>query len=933
MNTTQREIKRELAAGSLALLAMLAACVSAPAPGGAQTCEVPLFIKQGSIDANVMILFDNSGSMMEAMFHPDYDPDQTWLPPAGVTGFNPTTVYYITTAGPYTPNTVPPTSSARPTTPSALLAGTHNSERARYYGNYLNWIFWHATDEQRSAVPVITRVQVAKLVVNDIINRSERVRFGLTVFNADVNNHGGTVIAECGADKATLTSTVNNIRANTWTPLGETMEDILDYFRRAGSGAPIQEHCQYNFLIVMTDGFPTMDRNVSAYLVDADGDGRDPGTCASIGAPYPESNYCSDHMDDVAFWMRHNDLRGDLPNMQTVITYTIGFGIDAGILQETASNGGGFYLTSNNAAELWLSLSRVMADIITRISSGAAVAVVSTERGDEDRLYRGKFMPSLWRGYLEAFDLPYEAGEPNVWEAGDLLSARNPADRTIFTGIGSQEYNWSTGHAADLMGRLGVSTVDSAATLMQWVRGHEQAGYRMRDFWPLGDIIHSTPVVVGRPSNFTVDEGYQTFLQTHRDRPRHIYVGGNDGMLHAFRADSGHEVWAFIPEFALPKLKLIAHPDYCHTYTVDQTPAIRDVKLSGTWKTVLVGGGREGGQSYFCLDITNPASPSLLWQTEIAGIGNTMSEAEYALVDGESIVLVGSGLDEAGGRASIYALDLATGSLLGQRLLSTVAGGRNKATTPKAVDHDFDGQTDVVYIGDMAGNLWRLEPDGGNPADWDAVRLFQCNQEITAQPSVAFDEYYNLLVYFGTGAYLTDPDVSTVDQNSFYCVIDNGSGTELARGDLRDQTSDPDDLGTADGWFVDLWNRPAGERVTERAVVVAGTVYFTSFAPSLSPCDAGGTSWLYHMSYRDGNRPDVDDDHQDGDAAERSEELGEGIASRPVVDIVNENIIVQSSDATINVQDIGQTIFHLTVRSWQENFDFVPGLGDSTMTP
>ena len=59
----------------------------------------------------------------------------------------------------------------------------------------------------------------------------------------------------------------------------------------------------------MTDGFPTMDRDVSSYLRDADGDGNDPGNCASIGAPYPESNNCSDHMDDVAYYMRHNDLR------------------------------------------------------------------------------------------------------------------------------------------------------------------------------------------------------------------------------------------------------------------------------------------------------------------------------------------------------------------------------------------------------------------------------------------------------------------------------------------------------------------------------------------------------------------------------------------------------------------------------------------------
>jgi hypothetical protein len=104
-------------------------------------------------------------------------------------------------------------------------------------------------------------------------------------------------------------------------------------------------------------------------------------------------------------------------------------------------------------------------------------------------------------------------------------------------------------------------------------------------------------------------------------------------------------------------------------------------------------------------------------------------------------------------------------------------------------------------------------------------------------------------------------------------------------------------------------------------VVVANNVYFTTFAPSGAACQAGGTSWFYHMQYLSGGSPEVDDDYEGTATAERSEYLGEGVASRPVVDIVNESIIVQSSNATIAVQDIGQAIFHLSVRSWQENFD------------
>ena len=70
---------------------------------------------------------------------------------------------------------------------------------------------------------------------------------------------------------------------------------------------------------------------------------------------------------------------------------------------------------------LTLSIEQAMQDILRRISAGSAVAVVSTERGTDDRLYRGKFMPVDWNGYLECFQLPYTEGEKPLWDAGLLL--------------------------------------------------------------------------------------------------------------------------------------------------------------------------------------------------------------------------------------------------------------------------------------------------------------------------------------------------------------------------------------------------------------------------------------------------------------------------------------------------------------------------------
>lgn len=905
---------RAVLPSAFAVLILLATPGAAPA----QQCEIPLFIKQASVDANVMFLFDNSGSMNETMYHPNYDPGTSY---SG--NFNTTRMYYIRSDRYYTPRNF---NRRWPRMPRAFLINSDNGQSGRYIGNYLNWIYFHADDTQRSELPLVTRIQVSKVVVNDVIDRSsERIRFGVTTFHL----YGpGNIIGNCGTNRTALHAVVNGVTANTWTPLGESMETLLDYFASDLPSAPIQEACQHNFVVVMTDGYPTMDLDVSSYLVDADGDGNDPGNCTSIGAPYSNSNDCSDHLDDVAYYMYQNDLRPDLgepgesgPDGQNVVTYTIGFGIDASILQDTAANGDGLYFLAEDAAELAVAFDRVLQDIILRISSGAAVAVISSEQGDDDRLFRGKFMPGSWEGYLEAYSLPYEQGAEPVWEAGQILGGRSSTDRDIYTALGEVRFDFTPGNASDLMSAMEVPDEETAADVINWARGEDVPGYRGHNGRVLGDIVHSTPVVVGAPSLFSTDEDYQSFLAYYSSRPKMIYVGANDGMLHAFYANDGWEAWAFVPEFALPKLHDVADSSYCHLYTCDQTPSVRDVKIGGTWRTVLVAGGGRGGSSYFAIDVTEATAPEILWQVDLPDGKSFASEAEFAQIDGTPVVLIGSGLDEDTGKAYIYTCRVDDGTLLGSRLLSDAGTDRNKVTRPRAVDLDLDDETDLVYCADLMGHLWRADVnEEHDPDGWSMSALFDGDQAITATPAPAYGDENMILVYFGTGAYMVDDDLDTMEQNSFYCVYDRQDGGSHSRWDLVDQTSTISDIGEADGWYVDLWHEST-ERVTEQAVVVAGAVLFTSFAPGSDVCVAGGRSWLHRMSYDDGS--ELED--EEGNNTPRDEELEEGFASRPVVDLVNEEVIIQSSNATITVEDIGATYFHLSVRSWQENYDHANG--------
>ncbi len=875
----------------------------------AQQCEIPLFVKQGLSGANVMILADNSGSMNAPIFDLRYDHNTEY------TGdFKTESTYYVSRDGWYEPRDF---KNSWPSSPSAYLVDSDNGQNSRYIGNYLNFIFYHLTDDQRAAVPQVTRIQVLKAVLKNIIERSEQLNFGLTKFQS---SRGGSIVGKCGENRTALQAQIDGLTANMWTPLGESMETILDYFSDDGPQAPIQESCQYNFVLVVTDGLPTKDVDVSGYLHDTDGDGREPGNCTSIGAPYSNSYDCSDYFDDVSYYMANEDLRPDLEGEQNVFTYVVGFHENAPLLQQAADNGQGLFFHAENAVELYLSIEYAIQDVLRRISAGSAVAVVSTERGTDDRLYRGKFMPLDWHGYLESYRLPYTDGDEPVWEAGNLLAERSPSSRTIFTALGDQRAEFHTSRAPDLRTALGATSDEEAADLISWGRGGYIPEYRYRKGWILGDIVHSTPVVVGPPSDFVPTESYQNFQNNNAYRTKMVYVGANDGMLHAFDAESGYENWAFVPEFALPAFSVMADSGYCHKYTCDQTVNVKDVKINGSWRTILVSGGGEGSAAIYALDITDPDNPVVKWQADLPNGKTLHSEVEMFSVGGTAVALVGGGLDETNGESWLYAYDLNDGNELGWVSLGSNPVNRNKTTKPAVVDLNLDGEVDLIYTADMLGSVYRIDTNGSPyPGNWDISEFYESSQEITADPVAAYGPDGSVYLYFGTGAYLDDDDVTSTGQQRFVCLFDRHSGRTIRLSDLTNQTSSISDIGDDDGWYVNLWHDP-GERVSESAAVVAETVIFTSFAPSGEACVAGGQSWLYQMRYDDGGIPENDDMQ---DPEDRSIELGEGVASYPVVDLTAGEVVVQSSDASITVAPIATSFLRMAVRSWQESFDNV----------
>jgi type IV pilus assembly protein PilY1 len=891
---------------------LLAVCVLAGANSvRGEVCDFPLPIQRTMANGNVLFILDSSSSMNEIVYHNAYNPEITYKG-----SLLPDVMYIVKQDGFYNPSDFV---TGLEVEPDIFLVNSDNSAAGRYSGNYLNWLYYNATPEQIATMPLLTRIQAEKAVVHELLDEynpdgapTGTIRFGVMTFNN--SGAGGTVISKIGSPREILLNQVDGVSANAPTPLAETMMDAAEYLSLTGNLAPIEYSCQKTFMVVLTDGYPTEDLDVS--IGDYDGDGREPGTCTSIGAPNPDTDNCSDYMDDVAAYMYDTDFRPDLPDKQNAATYVVGFNIDAPLLAETAANGDGLYLTANSVEELKSALKNVLRDIIRRISSGSAVAIVSVEGETEDHLLRAKYLPVKWDGYLEAYTLPYEVGDQPIWEAGALLAERSADSRAIFTSVGGKMIPFTDTYAGHLFGPMKLATDEEAANVINWTRGETVPGLRYRGDWKLGDIVDSSPVVVGSPKGFSFDPDYMSYRDANAGRMRVVYIGANDAQLHAFDEFHGTELWSYIPETQLPRCQDLADTNYCHEYYVNLTPKVQDAKVGGIWRTVLFGGMKHGGDGYYALDVTDPKQPQVLWDTHVPATIESWSQPEVIVSKslGGTVAVVGSGPDYVTNEARVIFLNMEDGTVLWEDLLS-IHTDVNMATAAEAIDLNYDGYEDVFYIGDLAGHMWRYDL-----RTWPPQRslLFKNDQPIQAEPVITVDYNYDVYLFFGTGRYLDPIDFLTVETQTFYCVIDKHNGTILGRYDLVDQTQTiqhvtPD----ARGWYVDLVQGP-GERVVEPNALVAGIVYFTSFKPMAERCQFGGFSWLYAMKFRSGAGYDDDDDDSNDTTENRVEEIGEGVASKPVVDVVNEKVVIQGSDTSIHVRNTVAAIQNLIVRSWRQ---------------
>ena len=282
-------------------------------------------------------------------------------------------------------------------------------------GNYRNYLASIGGDE------TLPKLTIAKKVITDFLNTVHGVRVGVMVFNSDEGGHiQSTIESLTGVTRTQLIHDINGIEGETYTPLAETLYEAGLYFKGGSSyfnsgvvyTSPIQYHCQNNFVVIITDGEPTKDRNsiLGTVVGDRNGDGREPGGAHEV--PY-ESNG-SDYLDDVAKYLYDTDLSSSLEGQQNIITYTIGFTISSDLLERTAAEGHGRYYYSNNAQSLSNAFQNVINDILTKTSSFVApiVPVSRMERTTAgDKIYLALFKPKQnesWSGNIKKFSVAQE---------------------------------------------------------------------------------------------------------------------------------------------------------------------------------------------------------------------------------------------------------------------------------------------------------------------------------------------------------------------------------------------------------------------------------------------------------------------------------------------------------------------------------------------
>jgi type IV pilus assembly protein PilY1 len=628
--------------------------------------------------------------------------------------------------------------------------------------------------------------------------------------------------------------------------------------------------CQKNYIVLLTDGEPTHDVDANPLVPQWAGFG---APACTNNSQFDNGSDDGDCLDDIGGYLHDHDVFGDeTDGFQDVTTYTIGFFTDNELLRQTATLGGGHYYIADDADTLAAALQAIFQEV-AQIGSTFTAPSVSTNSFDQashlDQLYFGLFEPALgphWAGNLKRYRAggTDDDGEMIVLDADDAIAVDSATGffkegARSFWSAQSDGSDVSAGGTAQLLTEhrqvltqnaagafialsetnkdqltkqlLGIENEsdDYQVKLLKWARGidvddvdHDGSTVDARE--SMGDPLHSKPLLVTYGPG-PDDDG--------TDPDMTVFIGTNDGYLHAFDTRSGAERFAFVPRDLLHNLDVLYKDTSTDkVYGVDGplTAWVQDggdgkVDPGAGDKVYLYVGLRRGGSSYYALDVTHPDAPVFLWSIspQRAGygkLGQSWSRPVLASVDVgtnashdvRDVLVFGGGYDERQDAYSpnapdpsgnaVFIADAHTGDLLwsGSSADATVSFPDMTnaiAATVRVLDLDVDGLADRMYVGDLGGRLWRFDVHNPTPdnttfsitggaiaslggAESDAA---SANRRFYYAPDVALGSagpYTFLNITIGSG-YREQPK-DTVTDDYFYVVRDYNAFTALGLG-------------------------------------------------------------------------------------------------------------------------------------------------------
>jgi type IV pilus assembly protein PilY1 len=520
------------------------------------------------------------------------------------------------------------------------------------------------------------------------------------------------------------------------------------------------------------------------------------------------------------------------------------------------------YFYATDPRLLKQSLDSAISDAVASAGSAATVAANSTQLKDNTYIYQARFNSADWSGQVLARKLEADgtigADTTSLWNTDTTLV--RTSTRKIYTYDGATtrsvvqltSTNW-TSNLPTLKAELTTDNSTNALKRFNWILGAQtdeigQTNGILRERTKiLGDIINSDPAYAGAgsmrydnlPKTTTAEiasygaSEYAAYVTAKSTRTAALFVGSNDGMLHAFNVTNGAELFAYMPRGVYAKLAAVSSPGYTHEFLVDGPVFVGDayITVAGVkkWRTVVTGTLGAGGKGAFALDVTDTlatgAAPTVIFDltndkddkagcklgalTHCNDLGYSPGRVLIVPLDGKWRAIFGNGSNSATGTAKLISIDL-DAPATGVDVIDTKAACNTTYPCATVLDNGLaepallpnsSGIITAAYVGDIMGNIWKFDLGttssvayGTSTAPKPLITLVDADgvrQPVTSPPTLGYNSVRksgtgvnqkdSIMVYVGTGKYYEAGDITSVYPQSMYGISDTLSDIELTK--------------------------------------------------------------------------------------------------------------------------------------------------------